>query len=266
MSFGSLALTSTVKDANGRIAVDVASKPMKAIIQAALHWHGRYHDTEPLHNSATCFVFKAIDEHTIDSETGLPRYDCTMLESQNHRYTRIHIIPPTELSHLPQQTDKLIHPLLIHPPTQLSHTHSHTLSHIYHHILSHHPHHPHSSSFTHLLPPSRKVALKLMRLKSHYLRELSARDKQFSSDFVVNVLHTHMSASTSMGRNGNEGVSKVSMVQGGEGGEGVDEKGNGGEGGEGVVVAAVVDDDEETVEEVGIDVEADATGRSTHVI
>ena len=105
-----------------------------------------------------------------------------------------------------------------------------------------------------------------MRLKSHYLHELSARDKQFSSDFVVNVLHTHMSASTSMGRNGNEGVLRVSMVQGGEGGEGVDEKGNGGEGGEGVVVAAVVDDDEATEEEVGIDVEADATGRSTHVI
>ena len=63
----------TAKDANGRVAVDVASMAMKHIMQSALHWHGRYRDTEPLHNSATCFVFKAVDEYTLDSETGLPR-------------------------------------------------------------------------------------------------------------------------------------------------------------------------------------------------
>ena len=62
------------KDADGRAAVDVASKPMKSIMQSVLLWHGRYRITEPRpeHTSATCFVFKAVDERTIDKETGLP--------------------------------------------------------------------------------------------------------------------------------------------------------------------------------------------------
>ena len=62
------------KDADGRAAVDVASKPMKLIMQSVLLWHGRYRITEPRpeHISATCFVFKAVDERTIDKETGLP--------------------------------------------------------------------------------------------------------------------------------------------------------------------------------------------------
>ena len=62
------------KDADGRAAVDVASKPMKLIMQSVLLWHRRYRITEsrPEHISATCFVFKAVDEHTIDSETSQP--------------------------------------------------------------------------------------------------------------------------------------------------------------------------------------------------
>ena len=62
------------KDADGRAAVDVASKPMKVIIQSVLLWHGRYRITEsrPDHMSATCYVFKGVDEQTIDSETSLP--------------------------------------------------------------------------------------------------------------------------------------------------------------------------------------------------
>ena len=53
------------KDTNNRAAVDVASKPMKLIMQSVLLWHGRYRITEsrPEHISATCFVFLAIDEH-----------------------------------------------------------------------------------------------------------------------------------------------------------------------------------------------------------
>ena len=35
------------KDADGRAAVDVASKPMKLIMQSVLLWHGRYRITEP---------------------------------------------------------------------------------------------------------------------------------------------------------------------------------------------------------------------------
>ena len=101
----------TAKDVDGRAAVDVASKAMKLIIQSVLLWHGRYRITEsrPEHISATCYVFKAVDEHTIDKETG--------------------------------------HPI--------------------------------------------KVALKLMRLKTQFLRELSTRDKGFNHEFVMNVLQTY---------------------------------------------------------------------------
>ena len=97
-----------VKDVNNRAAVDVASKPMKLIMQSVLLWHGRYRITEPRpdHQSATCLVFKAVDEHTIDKETSQPI----------------------------------------------------------------------------------KVALKLMRLKDQFQREISTRDKGFNHEFVVNVL------------------------------------------------------------------------------
>ena len=99
------------KDADGRAAVDVASKPMKLIMQSVLLWHGRYRITEPRpeHISATCFVFKAIDEHTIDTETSLPM----------------------------------------------------------------------------------KVALKLMRLKDQFQREISTRDKGFNQEHVMHILQTH---------------------------------------------------------------------------
>ena len=99
------------KDADGRAAVDVASKPMKLIMQSVLLWHGRYRITEsrPEHISATCFVFKAVDEHTIDKETGQPI----------------------------------------------------------------------------------KVALKLMRLKDQFQREISTRDKEFNQEHVMHILQTH---------------------------------------------------------------------------
>ena len=96
------------KDADGRVAVDVASKPMKLIMQSVLLWHGRYRITDlwPEHISSTCYVFKAVDEHTIEMETQQPL----------------------------------------------------------------------------------KVALKLMRLQSQFLREISARDKGFNPDCVMKVL------------------------------------------------------------------------------
>ena len=99
------------KDADGRAAVDVASKPMKSIMQSVLLWHGRYRITEsrPEHTSATCFVFKAVDERTIDKETGLPI----------------------------------------------------------------------------------KVALKLMRLKDQFQREISTRDKVFNQEYVMHILYTY---------------------------------------------------------------------------
>ena len=43
-------------------------------MQSVLLWHGRYRITEPRpeHISASCFIFKAVDEQTIDSETQQP--------------------------------------------------------------------------------------------------------------------------------------------------------------------------------------------------
>ena len=104
-------ILAAAKDANNRAAVDVASKPMKLVMQSVLLWHGRYRITEsrPEHISATCFVFKGVDEHTIDGETQQPI----------------------------------------------------------------------------------KVALKLMRLKDQFQREISTRVKGFNHEFVMNVLQTH---------------------------------------------------------------------------
>ena len=101
----------TSKDVDGRAAVDVASKAMKSIIQSVLLWYGRYRitDSRPEHMSATCFVFKAVDEHTIDKETSQPI----------------------------------------------------------------------------------KVALKLMRLKDQFQREISTRDKEFHQEHVMHILQTY---------------------------------------------------------------------------
>ena len=100
-----------LKDAQGRVAMDMAIQSSRQVMQTLLLWHGRYSITErrPEHTSATCYVFKAIDERTIDHETGQPV----------------------------------------------------------------------------------KVALKLMRDKAQFQRELTARDKGFAHEYVMNVLQTH---------------------------------------------------------------------------
>ena len=59
------------KDTDSHAAVGVTSKPIKSIMRSVLLWHGRFCTTEPRpeHTSTTCFVFKAMDEHIVDSET-----------------------------------------------------------------------------------------------------------------------------------------------------------------------------------------------------
>ena len=98
------------KDGNGRVAVDIAAKGCKHAIQSIFLWHGRYRVIEgrPEHTSATCFVYRAVDEEDRD-ESGNPK----------------------------------------------------------------------------------RVALKLMRYKSQFLRELKARQFGFNSDYVVNVIATY---------------------------------------------------------------------------
>ena len=85
-------------------------------MQSLILWHGRYRITEqrPEHTSATCYVFKGVDDLAIDTETGEPT----------------------------------------------------------------------------------RVALKLMRVKAQFERELTARAKDFLSEHVINVLQTFPSPSS----------------------------------------------------------------------
>jgi serine/threonine protein kinase len=59
-----------VKDKQKRSAYDMATAAHKGIFQDLLLWFGRYRVTEsrPEHMSATCFVYKAIDEKDVDNE------------------------------------------------------------------------------------------------------------------------------------------------------------------------------------------------------
>ncbi len=54
----------TAKDDNGRSIMDLATPATKQAINALFLWFGRYRITSstPEHTSATCFVFKAVDE------------------------------------------------------------------------------------------------------------------------------------------------------------------------------------------------------------
>jgi hypothetical protein len=92
------------------VAADIATKESKHAIQSIFLWHGRYRVIEgrPEHTSATCFVYRAVDEEDRDE--------------------------------------------------------------------SNHP---------------KRVALKLMRYKSQFLRELKARQFGFDSEYVVNVIATY---------------------------------------------------------------------------
>ena len=53
-----------VTDAKGRVAVDIATPPIKFAINSVTLWFGKYRPVKgrPEHTSATCFVFKAMDE------------------------------------------------------------------------------------------------------------------------------------------------------------------------------------------------------------
>ena len=63
-----------VKDKDGRVAADSASMKNKKIINASYLWFGRYKliELRPEHQSATCYVYKALDEGSLD-EHGNPQ-------------------------------------------------------------------------------------------------------------------------------------------------------------------------------------------------
>ena len=60
------------RNKHGAVAMDVASKDIKAVMREVILWHGRYRiadmNKRPEHMSATCFVFRAVD----DEEMGKP--------------------------------------------------------------------------------------------------------------------------------------------------------------------------------------------------
>ena len=99
---------SDAKDSENRMIVEMASVQNREAIQSVSLIHGRYRflEARPEHQSATCFVFKAQDEWTMDESTGKPI----------------------------------------------------------------------------------RVALKLMRFKSQYIREIEARKANFSTEYIIDVL------------------------------------------------------------------------------
>jgi serine/threonine protein kinase len=75
-------------DPQGRIAIEVAAEPMRDAIQSLLLWHGRYRVTEgPEHVSATCYIFKAVDEQTPDA-SGEPTAVALKLMRQKLQFRR----------------------------------------------------------------------------------------------------------------------------------------------------------------------------------
>ena len=112
-----------VKDVQGRVAMDIASKTSREIMQSLLLWHGRYRIIEqrPEHMSATCYVSKAVNESILD-ESGYPI----------------------------------------------------------------------------------RVALKLMKDKTHYNRELSTRSKAFNHEYVVSLLQAHSAVESSLTAKNNQ--------------------------------------------------------------
>lgn len=78
------------KDIHGRVAIEIASRPFKHIFQAITLWHGRFRVTEgrPEHTSATCCVFKAVDEYDMSSSHGRPRTVALKLMSRKDQFLR----------------------------------------------------------------------------------------------------------------------------------------------------------------------------------
>jgi serine/threonine protein kinase len=99
---------------DGRRAVDIAAPANRKAIQSLLFWFGKYRitDVRADHQSATCFVYKAVDEFSVD-EYGAPRV----------------------------------------------------------------------------------VALKLMKVKAQFIREIQAREANFDPNHVINVITTYPSLS-----------------------------------------------------------------------
>jgi len=65
----------TLKDMSGREAIEVTDSSVRSYINSIILWHGRYRlfEERPEHISATCFVFKAVDEMHLDDKGAATR-------------------------------------------------------------------------------------------------------------------------------------------------------------------------------------------------
>ena len=141
-------------DASGRKAVDVASRPMKGIVQSVLLWHGRYRvtDLRPEHASATCFVFKVgvwpawkgppspSSRHTNPS---LASATCFVSKAVDEVCLAVFSLSHT---HAHTRTPSLSHTRThIHTHT---HTHTHTCTHMHAHARTHANAHAHTHTHT----------------------------------------------------------------------------------------------------------------------
>ena len=77
------------KNEHGHLAEDVATAANRDAIRNAYLWHGRYRlmDWRPEHTSATCLVFRAWDEYTVD-EIGSPQRVALKLMRKKDQWER----------------------------------------------------------------------------------------------------------------------------------------------------------------------------------
>ena len=131
---------------------------MKKILQSVLLWHGRYRIIEPrAEHTSGFYTHHRLDQHNLSSHL-----------ISSYQYCCQYI-------------------LLTHPLTILS---KHTINtsatcYVFKAIDEH--------DIDGETNQPRKVALKLMRRKDQFNREMAARESQFNSDYVMNVLRTHPS-------------------------------------------------------------------------
>ena len=75
-----------VRNADGRSALDIASNSLRGILQEVLLWHGRYRvvESSPEHISATCCVYKAVDERQLDSSGQPSQVALKLMNTKSH--------------------------------------------------------------------------------------------------------------------------------------------------------------------------------------
>ncbi len=74
------------KDPHGRVAVDMATPYNKQVINSIFLWHGRYRvvESRPEHQSATCYVYRALDESDVDENGNFRQVALKLVRMKAH--------------------------------------------------------------------------------------------------------------------------------------------------------------------------------------